>query len=152
MTRKPEPLLYVFVPGDPVPKGRPRFGRGRAYTPKTTVAYEQRVADATTAAMRRGRFTPFAGALNVTVVCVYGVPRSYRGERKLRALEGLVPPRPDLDNVVKSLLDGMIGVAFEDDKAVTRLIANKLYSEAAPPGAYIWVRPYDPSTFPVMGL
>lgn len=29
-------LLDITIPGDPIPKGRPRSGKGRTYTPKRT--------------------------------------------------------------------------------------------------------------------
>ena len=35
--------------------------------------------------------------------------------------------KPDIDNVIKSVLDGLNGVAYEDDKQVVKLTANKYY-------------------------
>ena len=39
--------------------------------------------------------------------------------------------KPDLDNVVKAVLDGCNAVAFRDDALVVELTARKLYAEAA---------------------
>ena len=35
----------IFFPFEPVPKARPRFFRGHAYTPKTTQDYEKKIAE-----------------------------------------------------------------------------------------------------------
>jgi Holliday junction resolvase RusA-like endonuclease len=37
--------------------------------------------------------------------------------------------RPDLDNIVKSILDGLNGVIFEDDAVVAEIVASKKYGE-----------------------
>jgi hypothetical protein len=50
------PVLSFIVPGEAVPKGRPRFflraGRVRVITPERTIAYEKRVAAAARAAAK----------------------------------------------------------------------------------------------------
>lgn len=37
--------------------------------------------------------------------------------------------KPDLDNYIKSVLDGLNGLAFEDDNQIIRIDAIKLYSD-----------------------
>jgi Holliday junction resolvase RusA-like endonuclease len=37
--------------------------------------------------------------------------------------------RPDIDNVVKAILDGLNGVVFADDAVVAQLVASKHYGE-----------------------
>lgn len=89
------------VPGRPVPKGRPRLGRGRTYTPPSTVAYEQAVGWCARSA-HRGQ--PLPG------------PVAVRLELHLVATR-----RGDVDNYAKSLLDGMQGIVLLDDRQVRRL-------------------------------
>jgi Holliday junction resolvase RusA-like endonuclease len=46
-------------------------------------------------------------------------------------LAGEIKPtgRPDLDNVIKSILDALNGVAYSDDSAVISVTAEKRYAE-----------------------
>ena len=37
--------------------------------------------------------------------------------------------RPDLDKLIRAVLDGLTGVAYEDDQQVVRLTAQKAYGE-----------------------
>lgn len=61
------------VPGQPVPKGRPRLGRGgHTYTPKNTKAAESRIA----AAFRCLGEQPIEGALSIRIDCVFSPPAS----------------------------------------------------------------------------
>ena len=119
----PAPTRHVVeftVPGTPVPKGRPRFGQGSARTPDRTRAYEQLVSVLAKAAhLEAPTFKP---------VSVY---IAARWPRPLRDAVG--PPcwRPvggDLDNVVKAILDGMLGVVYVDDRQVVRIEATKAWA------------------------
>ena len=46
-------------------------------------------------------------------------------------IEGKVKPdkRPDLDNYIKAVLDGLNMAAFDDDGAITNITASKLYAD-----------------------
>lgn len=91
----------VVIPGRPVPKGRPRVGRGGSvYTPQRTREYEECVAWAVKAS--RGRVD---GPCEVSI-----------------RLELLPGPRGDLDNYAKAILDGAEkGGAFGNDRDVVDL-------------------------------
>ena len=43
---------------------------------------------------------------------------------------------PDIDNLLKTVLDGLNGVAFRDDAQVCEVVASKRYA----PAARTWVR------------
>ena len=45
-------------------------------------------------------------------------------------LENKINPtkKPDIDNIVKIVLDAMNGIAFKDDTQITKLQVEKLYS------------------------
>lgn len=123
----PASVRFV-VPGRPVGKGRPRVtvrrGVAIAYTPESTRAFEQRVAWATRAAFRQ----PLAGPLGVRIVAVFAPPASWSRRKREGALDaGWCAGRPDVDNVVKAVLDGMAGIAYLDDSQVVALSAAKKY-------------------------
>lgn len=128
--------VCLFVPGDPVPKARPRVGLGkRFYTPKGTSRYEASIAWEARQAMR-GR-PPLTCPLSVEIEVHLPAPKHWSIRKRKDALAGLLLPavRPDLDNYVKALLDGLNGIAFVDDGQITELRARKRYSDL--PGARI---------------
>jgi Holliday junction resolvase RusA-like endonuclease len=128
------PTLDVIVPGPCEPKGRPRVRRRgqhvRLYTPKVTEDYEERVAAYARLAAAElggwvvGRRVPLR--LEVEVVC----RRPGRLWRKVddNGERAPVTVRPDLDNYVKSILDGLQRAElFADDAQVVELSARKVY-------------------------
>lgn len=123
--------IFFVVPGEPVPKARPRFtmqgGKARTYTPTSSAAYETTVGLLAHAAMRaQGVSEPMNGALHVHVQAFFPVPHSWSKKRKAAA--SWHASRPDLDNIVKSALDGLNRVAFADDGQVASVYATKAYS------------------------
>lgn len=40
--------------------------------------------------------------------------------------------KPDIDNIIKIILDGLNGVMFDDDKQVVNVSATKVYTEQEP--------------------
>lgn len=110
------PSVTVF--GKVVGKARPRFTRrGRAYTPKATVEFEQRIRDAW---LRAGH--PCAlGPVKVQIVSIRPLPKS---APKRRNGEPDVF-KPDADNIAKAVLDALNGYAYKDDSQVTGLAVAK---------------------------
>jgi Holliday junction resolvase RusA-like endonuclease len=123
--------VAFFVPGEPVAKARPRAtvvnGRPRIYTPAKSVSYERAVGLIAKRAMRGRR--KLAGALGVEVEFLMPIPKSWPKARRLAALHGGVAHegKPDIDNLVKSVVDGMNGIVFKDDAGITKLAASKTY-------------------------
>jgi len=127
--------IMFTVYGEPVAKGRPRFStRGKfpvAYTPEKTKAYEFEVGMMALAAM--GGTKPLEGALEAFIYITYAVPESYSKKRLEACLNGLEKhtKRPDLDNVIKSVIDGMDKIVFDNDSQITSIHATKVYGEVA---------------------
>ena len=121
------------VYGEPIAKGRPRFStRGKfpvAYTPEKTKAYEFEVGMMALAAM--GGTKPLEGALEAFIYVTFAVPASYSKKRLEACLSGLEKhiKKPDLDNVVKSVIDGMDKIVFDNDSQITSIHATKVYGE-----------------------
>jgi crossover junction endodeoxyribonuclease RusA len=110
--------LFAFVvPGQPVPKARPRLGRnGHVYTPKLTRDYERLVG---LCARGGGFLRPLMGPVAVTL-------RLWFPDRRRR----------DIDNSAKSILDGLNGVAYADDSQVADLHVTR-HIDAADPRAEV---------------
>ena len=116
------------VYGQPVAKGRPRFTRqGRTYTPKRTHDYESEVAMMAKAAM--GSSEPLETPVTVCVYATFPIPQSYSKKRTEACLNGSERhiKRPDLDNCVKAITDGMNGIVYKDDSQIVNLHAKKVY-------------------------
>jgi Holliday junction resolvase RusA-like endonuclease len=120
------------VLGKPVGKGRPKFSsRGgfvRAYTPKTTADYETKVAESYKAKYGNS-MADTDTSLCVSIRAVFPIPQSMRKAEREKALQDEIKPskKPDIDNIIKSILDGLNGVAYEDDACVTKVLASKSY-------------------------
>ena len=121
------------VDGQPRGKGRPRFARRGAfvstYTDAKTVAYEDTVRQAAKKSM--GSSEPLKTALDAFIYLSFAVPLSYSKKRKEACLNGSErhTKKPDIDNVVKAVLDGCDKVIFENDCQIVNLFVTKKYGE-----------------------
>ena len=95
------------VPGEPVPKKRPRVVKGRTFTPPQTVEYEQAIAWRFKAEYQG---QPLEGPLRVWVT--------------VREVDRPVQRQGDLDNYLKSALDALNGLAWKDDRQVVDVMAT----------------------------
>ena len=124
-------MVTFMVEGTPVPKGRPRFARrGKfvsTYSPKTTVDYETKVADAAKLAM--GSSEPLETPVAAYIYITLPVPASYSKKRTKDCLSGLERPtkKSDIDNYCKAIFDGMNEIVFLDDSLIVSLHATKVY-------------------------
>lgn len=118
----------------PVPKARPRFTKtGRTYTPKTTAEYEHLVADTYRACAKIAGAEITDRPVLLSIVARYAIPQSARRKRLPDKLHSGDPctARPDIDNIVKAVLDGLNGVAYKDDAQVYGLYSQKVYAESS---------------------
>ena len=84
------------------PDGKP-IGKAHTFTPERTVEFEQRIGWAARSALRARKIS---GDVAATILVRTRKPRTARG---------------DIDNIVKSILDGMNGIAYPDDRQVVSL-------------------------------
>lgn len=115
----------MTVPGNPVPNERARKGRGHWYTPATTADYRERVLAAW---MVEGRPQLGAGPLHADLQFVYALPSSYLRKDGGPRKGAPAYPHPDVDNLVKGVLDALNGYAYQDDRQVVRLSCGKRWA------------------------
>ena len=118
------------VIGQPQSKARPRFANGHIYTPKGTKVYEADVKKAYLAVAQGYYFKDGPVSLVITAY----LKRAKSNRRKFATT------KPDIDNILKAVLDGLNGVAFDDDKQVANISAHKLYCNNADDIPYIIVK------------
>jgi Holliday junction resolvase RusA-like endonuclease len=137
--------LRLFIPGRPVPKGRPR---GRAVTPKggktfvhfytddATVSWEDQVAKAALAELTRISLTgdedlvlPFQGRCLVQLRFNFERPKSTP-----KSVQYPVKSRTDVDNLAKAVLDALQNARLIiNDNIVTDLTVCKRYADEGHP-------------------
>lgn len=122
-------MLKIVIPGEPKAKARPRMSTrtGRAYTPQETVNYENWVK---LCYQEQGK-EYLEGEIVATINAYYGIPKSTSKKKTALMLEDEIRPtkKPDLDNIVKGVLDSLNGIAYKDDSQVVKVISEKFYSE-----------------------
>ena len=112
-----KPINPFVLKGAPVPKERPRVTRNGTYTPQRTLDHEEKLA----AQFRRA---------NVG----FGLPDPlFEFELTVNFVKAR-NGRPDIDNMLKCLMDGLQGTVYKDDAQVTKVIMDE------------WVEPKDPRT------
>ena len=127
--------MIIYIPGDPVGKQRPRMVNGHMYTPQRTKDYQSKVAWA----WKQAGGSKLEGPVLMRIVWHYPIPKRTNKANRAAMLKAEIMPttRPDLDNVCKSIMDGLNGVAYDDDSQIVSLTAIKRYAED--PGVFVEV-------------
>lgn len=125
-------MIYEFeVPGKITGKARPRVNTytGIAYTPTKTKDYEELIKQYFW--LKYPRSIPIEGRVKITIIAYFGILKSTSKLDKELMLNNTISPtkKPDIDNIVKIVLDALNKVAFKDDNQVTKIEVEKLYSE-----------------------
>lgn len=121
-------------------KGRPRFANGHVHTDKQTRAYEALIAEE----YRLSGGKLHAEPVTVRVAALFAIPkRATKKERELMLSDSIRPTkRPDIDNILKAVLDGLNGYAYKDDAQVVKVSGEKYYADN-PEQLIIEVKPID---------
>jgi len=124
-------MIYEFeVPGKIIGKGRPRLNSytGVVYTPTRTKDYESLVEQYFL--LKYPRFKALEGRIKVSIIAYFSIPKTTKKADINEMLENNISPtkKPDIDNIVKSILDSMNKFAFKDDNQITKLEVEKKYS------------------------
>ena len=116
--------MKITVLGKPKGKGRPRFYRGHAVTPKSTREYERLI-------VSEVKENALEGQISVQIDAYYPFDSKSNKAKRLKMANNEIRPtkKPDIDNVIKIVLDALNGVAYADDAQVVEVIANKWFSE-----------------------
>lgn len=137
--------VTFFVPGEPIGKGRPRVstigGHARMFTPTKTANYETLIAVAAHQVMQDREM--LAGPVLMELRILVPVAASWSKKKTAEALAGIVMPtkKPDADNVLKAICDGINGIVFRDDVQVVNVSLSKRFSQS--PGVHVRVTPLE---------
>jgi len=128
-------MIDFKIPGAPVGKARPRMSRsGHVYTPKKT-----KDAEALVKFYGQTHCSPVTGPVTLRMVFGMPIPKSYTKKQRAQIDAGILYPAktPDIDNLIKLILDGLNGIAYADDKQVIEILAVKYYADV--PGTTVQI-------------
>lgn len=122
-------VTTFVISGKPWAKQRPRFSRktGRAFTPKETVSFEQTVG----AIAARHFPRPIDGPIRLKVAATFEPAASWSKKKTAEHLNRPHMQRPDLDNIVKAISDGLNRIAYADDGQIVQVEASKIWGPRA---------------------
>lgn len=126
-------MIEFTIEGVPVAKGRPKFARRgnfvSTYTPAKTKTYEEQVKTAARYAM--DGLKPLEGDLGVFIKFYMPIPQSSTKAFKTACAteEKSHTKKPDLDNLFKSVTDGMNGIVYLDDSQISHAVLEKIYGD-----------------------
>ena len=123
-------MIYEFeVPGKITGKGRPRVNSytGIVYTPTKTKDYESLIEQYFL--LKYPRFKQIEQRTKVSIIAYFDIPKSTKKSDIAGMLNNETSPtkKPDIDNIVKIVLDAMNKFAFKDDTQITKLEVEKKY-------------------------
>ena len=113
-------MISFRVNGLPVPQGSMKVIHGRVLHSqgsalavwRSTIGWEAKVAGA----------TPHGLPVRITIIFIMPRPKTVKRPYPTVA--------PDLDKLVRGVLDGLTGIAYEDDAQVVEIHAHKVYGSA----------------------
>lgn len=120
-------IVKFTIPGPAKAKERPKFNRntGRPYTPNATHKYEKSVKEA-----YGDNYFFDKTFISIKILFKFKIPKSYTKKQHSEALVGsLRPTKADIDNYIKSVLDGLNKVAYSDDRYIYKIEAEKIFAE-----------------------
>ena len=132
-------MIYEFeVEGDITGKARPKINTytGQAYTPAKTKDYENLIKQYFK--LKYPKYEPIENRVKVSIIAYFKLPKNTSKKQAEQMLAGTISPtkKPDIDNIVKIVLDSLNKMAFKDDNQITKLETEKIYSEKEK----IWIR------------
>jgi Holliday junction resolvase RusA-like endonuclease len=137
--------MQVRVYGRPVPQGSKRVVNGRLLDVNAVELRSWR-SDVACAWADQVGGQPFAGPVVISLTFFFPRPLGHYGKKGLLPSAPRVPQvRPDLDKLVRAVLDALTGCCFHDDAQVSEIAARKRYADFDPPGLVLDVQEFAPS-------
>ena len=127
-------MIHFVYYGEIRGKGRPRFRNTgkfiQTYTDAETRNYEISIKEAYLQANQEKFMNP-EDPLRLTMMVYQQIPKSVSNKKHREMEAGLIRPtkKPDVDNILKSVLDSLNQVAFHDDTQIVELRVEKWYSD-----------------------
>ena len=119
--------MKFTVPGPPVPWARAGRKGGFSYTPTHVKNFENRVR----LFAHQAGVTPLEGPVEILVRAIW--PMKGQPLKRSKRPWAWKATRPDIDNVLKGVLDALNGIAYQDDGQVVRATIEKIHAAQGEP-------------------
>jgi Holliday junction resolvase RusA-like endonuclease len=136
------PVVELVIAGAPKGKDRPRMNRktGAVFTPKQTKLAETVIIDAWVAA--GSPRVPADAAARIEVVCQQKRPRGHYRKGGGLNTEGFRHPlprrKPDVDNVLKLVMDALNRRAYRDDVDIVEATVRREWADWEGTTVRVW--------------
>ena len=123
-------MFYEFeVIGKITGKARPKVNTYtmRDYTPTQTKDYENLIKQYFV--IKYPKYIPIENRIKITIVAYFPILKNTSRTNTEKMLNNEISPtkKPDIDNIVKIILDALNKIAFKDDNQITKLDVEKKY-------------------------
>lgn len=112
-------------------KDRPRYRRVgnfvQTYTTKSTKSFEEEISTQFKDELG-DEYSNYDGRVAMRIDIYSEMPKSWSNKAKAETCSQFNTNKPDIDNIIKSVLDGLNGVAYVDDKQICDIRASKFWS------------------------
>lgn len=110
-------------------KARPRFTMNgkHTYTPDTTKNFEHLIK--LDFQKMYGKIDITENPIEVNIVVKHKIPKRISKKIRKNILYTPCTVKPDIDNIVKLIMDSLNGLVYKDDKQVFKVTAIKVYAE-----------------------
>lgn len=123
--------IKLVIPGDPIPKARPRFARRGKFV-QTYNCQENQERIFRDICRLQTAYEPISKDISIYLKCRFYMPIPVSWTKKkheqLKHFGISHVKKPDVDNMVKFVKDCLNGLVWHDDSQVTSLFAEKEYS------------------------
>ena len=121
--------IFLTIPGEPKAKQRPKWSPVGTYTPQKTLTYEAYIKELFV--IKYPNFTLLQGELVIELKMFLTIPTSKSKKKKDLMREWLIRPTkiPDIDNVLKIVMDSLQSLAYKNDSQFIRGVVDKYYSD-----------------------
>jgi Holliday junction resolvase RusA-like endonuclease len=119
--------IEIIIPGDPIPKHRPRFTRhGRTYSDQSEIMKNVSMIISS----QHNANKPYKNPVKLSAVFFMPIPKSISKKKKSMINGTPHIKKPDIDNLLKFYCDCMVksGNIIIDDSVIAEIYATKIYS------------------------
>ena len=115
-------MINIWYPLKPKPAPRPRVTRRRTYNAKDYTDWKKGLSFLAKTKIKK----PLENEICLRIDFFYEIPKSWSIKKKESTKWHTT--KPDIDNLIKSVMDGLNSIAYKDDSQVVSIQARKQYS------------------------
>ncbi len=119
--------MKYLIPGVPVPLARPRWSKTLMYDAQKDLKDQVSMI----LKYQHGTRSLMSGPLEIEISFFMPIAVTLSNKKRDALVGSHHYKRPDLDNLIKFVLDCANGVLFEDDAVIASIIAKKIYAHDA---------------------